>query len=366
MHAIITRSCQIRSAALPIQSYELDTSASPPPLPLSRLPAALPVASLNENTSLLTLLLLLDTRVPLRRSRLLRARRRPRAPARVLLRAQPRVCLRILLACRRRARLVCGLLVVGLYIRLHVSESPEFLAAQASRRQAAARERESTGAKEKPPLLQVLRDHPRNLVLAFGARIGETGTSNLINAFGLYYVATVLGLDRGIALNGILIASAIGLVVVPFLGRLSDRIGRRPIYLTGAVAGVVLAFPVWLLFDSRSTPLIYLAFVLVYVLVPTLMFSVQTTFFSELFGTNVRYTGMSLAYQVSAIVGGFIPTIAIALLAAAGDSPWLVAALFALICIITGISVALVRATPAAPDAPTTAAGPDAALAPAG
>jgi MHS family shikimate/dehydroshikimate transporter-like MFS transporter len=224
-----------------------------------------------------------------------------------------------------------GLLFVGLFIRLAVSESPEFLRA--------AKEREQSDAAPKIPLIEVFRRHPKNLALAFGARIADAVSSNVINAFGIYYVSTHVGLSSQVGLYGMLIASGISLVAIPLYGALSDRIGRKKVYITGAVLGVVLAFPLFILFSTGQVWAAMLAFSLGYILVPTMMFSVQSVFFAELFGTDVRYTGVSLAYQLSSIVGGYVPTAATALLLVAGGEPWLVAGGLAVACLISAVCV---------------------------
>ena len=118
-----------------------------------------------------------------------------------------------------------------------------------------------------------------------------------------------------VALNGIMIASACEFIAVPAYGALTDRIGRRPVYMFGAIMTAVLAFPLFWLFDTRSTPLVWLALLLVFLCSHAPMYAPQGAFFSELFGTSVRYSGASLGAQLSAAVaGGFSPLIATALL----------------------------------------------------
>ncbi|KAA5612212.1 MHS family MFS transporter [Rhodovastum atsumiense] len=233
------------------------------------------------------------------------------------------------------------MLVVGMLIRLHVEETPDFRAAR-------AREAVAPATRATLPIVLLLRHHPRNIVLALGARLAETVSSNTVNAFGIAYVATQLGRGRDLPLTGMLIASAIGIVTCPLFGLLSDRVGQRKIYLAGAMATLLLIFPFFALLGREEAALVCLAFILVYNLGPTAMFAVQPTLFAQMFGTRVRYTGLSFAYQMSAILGGLTPLIAAWLLGLGEGLPWLVAGYVALVALLSFICVLLIRETPAA------------------
>ena len=226
------------------------------------------------------------------------------------------------------------MLVVGLYVRLSTTETPDFSQVRA------------VALTERPPLVTLLQRHPGNVLLTLGARLAETCSSNVINAFALSYVTTQLAVSRAIPLNAILIASAVGLLMCPLFGALSDRIGRRAVYMGGAAFVVAFAFPFFILLDTRDGTLIGIAILLAYNLGPTAMFAVQATFFSELFGPTVRYTGLSIAYQVSAIVGGFTPLLAATLLKVGGGTPWLVAAAMLAIALLSFLCAFKVRTEP--------------------
>lgn len=232
------------------------------------------------------------------------------------------------------------LFVIGLVIRLRVTETPLFLQTRREHEQ-------SGGAKAPVPLAELLRRHPGNLTLALGARLAETVSSNVFNAFAIAYIGTTLAMSKGSALNGILIGSALGIPACPLFGLLADRIGRRAVYLMGAIFTVVFAFPFFLLLDTRAPGLVWIAVVVGYVFGPTLMFAPEATFFSEMFGTATRFTGLSVAYQVSAIAGGFTPLIGSTLLDAGGNKPWLVASFLAGIGLISTVSAAAAKTRPA-------------------
>ena len=200
------------------------------------------------------------------------------------------------------------LVFIGMYIRLAVSESPVFKAAQ-------ARAESTTEAKPKLPITQVVRDYKREILIAMGARLAENISFYVITAFILTYATTQLQLSRQFALNAVLIASAIHFVVIPLMGALSDRLGRRPLYLAGAAGVGLWAFVFFQLLDTKSFPLFVFA-VSVGLIFHAAMYGPQAAFFSELFGTSVRYTGASVGYQLASIfAGGLAPFIATALLA---------------------------------------------------
>ena len=160
----------------------------------------------------------------------------------------------------------------------------------------------------------------------------------------LTYVTATLGLEQGVGLTGVIIASAIGLVTIPFFGALSDRIGRRPVYLFGAVFSIAFALPFFWLLNTSSAPLIWLAIILGFNIGHDAMYGPQAAFFSELFGTRVRYSGASLGYQLASVLaGGFAPLIAVALLAAYGYVA--VAAYMAAMALLTTVSVILAAET---------------------
>jgi metabolite-proton symporter len=199
--------------------------------------------------------------------------------------------------------LLSGLLVlVGLWIRMTIAESPLF------------REVEESHTKAGAPIMEVLRRYPKQVLLAIGARVGVDVAFYTFVLFITTYVATYLKLPRNYALNAVLIAAAVQVALIPFFGSLSDRFARRPVYLAGAIGAAVWVFVFFALFDTGQFWLIVLATVVALVF-HAAMYGPQAAFISEMFPTKVRYTGASMGYQLAGIIGGALaPIISVALL----------------------------------------------------
>ncbi|NKQ26297.1 MFS transporter [Streptomyces galbus] len=209
--------------------------------------------------------------------------------------------------------LLSGVLVlVGLWIRLSVDESPVFRQALA----AAEARRAARGADtaEKLPLVAVLRHHWRDVLVAMGARMAENISYYVITAFILVYATTSADVSKQTALNAVLIASAVHFAVIPAWGALSDRVGRRPVYLFGAAGIGLWMFPFFRLVDTASFGNLVLA-VTVGLVLHGAMYAPQAAFFSEMFGTRMRYSGASMGAQFASVAAGApAPLIATALL----------------------------------------------------
>ncbi|WP_369227401.1 MFS transporter [Streptomyces sp. R39] len=207
------------------------------------------------------------------------------------------------------------LVVVGLWIRLSVDESPVF-------REALARSeaRRSAGTAEPPPLVSVLRNHWRDVLIAMGARMAENIGYYVITAFVLVYATTSAGVSKQTALNAVLIGSAVHFAVIPAWGALSDRIGRRPVYLLGAAGTGLWIFPFFALADTGRFGYLVLA-VTVGLVLHGAMYAPQAAFFAEMFATRMRYSGASVGAQFASVAAGApAPLIATALLSDYGSS----------------------------------------------
>jgi metabolite-proton symporter len=225
------------------------------------------------------------------------------------------------------------LVAIGLLIRVRILETPTFAKIKAS------------GSEARQPILEVLQRYPRQVLLAMGARVAENGAFYVYSTFLLVYATQKVGMDRSIVLNGLLIASAVELVAIPVFGGLSDRLGRRPVYLFGAVVTAVFAFPLFWLFDTGSTPLVWLALIIAFTLSHGAMYAPQAAFLSELFGTRVRYSGASLGAQMASVLaGGLSPFIATGLLRQYGSGGPLALYVIAM-AVITIVSVLLATET---------------------
>jgi metabolite-proton symporter len=194
------------------------------------------------------------------------------------------------------------LVLIGLYVRLNVMESPDF-----------QRVRE-TREVHKAPTLEVIKRQPLEILTSAFVRMAEQAPFYLFITFVLAYGTEELSLKRNDLLNYTLVAAALGLFSVPFFGHLSDVIGRRLMYGIGIVCTAIFAFPYYGLLNSKSSGLVLLAIV-ISLLVHDMMYGPQAALIAESFGTNVRYSGAGLGYQLASVIaGGPAPLIAAAIL----------------------------------------------------
>jgi MFS family permease len=209
----------------------------------------------------------------------------------------------------RIAFFLSGVLVlVGLWVRMTITESPLFA------------EVETEGAQARTPLLDVIRKHPRGLLVSMAARIGTDVAFYTFTLYILTFLTTNLGLPRSVGLQAVLIGSACQLALIPLFGALSDRYGRRPVYAAGAVAAAVWAFLFFPLLSTRSTVIIVLATVVALV-THAAMYGPQAAFIAEMFSTKLRYSGASMGYQLAGVIGGGIaPIVSIALASTFGTA----------------------------------------------
>jgi metabolite-proton symporter len=193
------------------------------------------------------------------------------------------------------------LVVIGYWIRQAVAETPVFQEAQ--------RLAEETQEKlEHAPGIEAVRRHPRGLAVGMGLRLGENIAYYIITAFSLTFITEEVGLSNSIALNALLVGAAVEVFMIPLFGALSDRIGRRPVYAVGAGGMVIWAFAFFRLLETGATGSIILAMV-VGLILHGAMYGPQAAFISEMFSTPVRYSGSSIAYQLTSIFAGSLAPI---------------------------------------------------------
>lgn len=205
------------------------------------------------------------------------------------------------------------LVFIGLAVRMRLEESPVYREAQA---EIALRKETANHL----PFVEVIRTYPKEVLLAMGMRMAENISYYIFTVVVIAYAKDFAKVGTGLILQMLLIGAAFQFLLIPALGALSDRVGRRPLYLVGAIGVGVWSFFFLDLAGSQSGPKILLA-VVVGLFFHSLMYAPQAAFFSELFGTSVRYTGASVGYQLASILAGALaPIIAVKLLATGNGS----------------------------------------------
>jgi metabolite-proton symporter len=242
-----------------------------------------------------------------------------------------------------RIPFLASIVLIGLamYIQLRLEDTPAFRRLQERQQEA---QEEGDEAQQRSPVLQVIREHPKQILLAAGAFFVVNGTFYVLITGMLDYGTRDLGLSRSAMLTAVLISSGAQILMLPAWSILSDRLGRRPVYLAGAVLLGLWAFPLFWLVDTRNIVLITVALLLGQLFL-SMMYGPQAALFSEMFSRQVRYSGASIGYQLAAVfAGGLAPIIMVWLLDTTGTSFSVSLYIFAMAA-ITFFSVYLVTET---------------------
>ena len=243
-----------------------------------------------------------------------------------------------------RIPFIASIVLIGLamFIQLRLEDTPAFRRLQ--ERQQEALEEEGGEARQRSPVLQVIREHPKQILLAAGAFFVVNGAFYVMITGMLDYGTRDLGLSRSAMLTAVLISSFAQIFMLPAWSALSDRVGRRPVYLSGAVLLGLWSFPLFWLVDTRNIVLITVALLLGQLFL-SMMYGPQAALFSEMFSRQVRYSGASIGYQLAAVfAGGLAPIIMVWLLDTTGTSISVSIYMFAMAC-LTFFSVYLVTET---------------------
>lgn len=226
------------------------------------------------------------------------------------------------------------MVAIGLFIRLKLTESPVFAEIQ------------SKNEELKAPAMEVLKEHRRLLFITVGMKMVQNAVFYIYSVFMLAYITGTLKLDRSIGLNAILISSAIGFATLPLWSYLSDRIGRKKVYMFGTIACTLFVWPFFWLMQTGSMWGITLGVIIGLNVLHDAVYGPQAVYFSELFGTKVRLSGANIGYAIGAVLsGGFAPMIATALLAANDGKTWGVSIYITVLGIISIIATAMARET---------------------
>jgi metabolite-proton symporter len=220
------------------------------------------------------------------------------------------------------------LVAVGLYIRLGIMETPIFAKLLAEQKI------------DRTPMLTVIKEHPKEILLSAFARMAEQAPFYIFTAFIFSYGTGTLHVSRDFLLTAVLAASVLSFVSIPVFGHLSDKIGRKNMYMIGAVVTGVFGFIYFALLGTGSEPIIFFAIILS--LIPhDMLYGPQAALIAESFTGRLRYSGASLGYQLASIIaGGPAPLIA-AWLFGTFKSSTAIAAYIAVCAVITLISTAL-------------------------
>src|SRR6187455_3072493 len=225
------------------------------------------------------------------------------------------------------------LVLVGLFIRLRIMESPIFAKIKETRRLV------------RMPAIELLRFDARNVLLAAGLYMAHGTLFYAMTVYTLSYTTRVYGLSQNTYLIGVTLAGAIQCLTIPMYGALSDKVGRRPVIIFGTLFIIAFAIPLNFMITSQVPVLTWLAVVIGICVGHNAVYSPTAALYSEMFPAHVRYSGASLGYQLGGAIAGFVPLVAASLVGEAGGAYWPIAALIALGGVIGFICILLVRPT---------------------
>ncbi|WP_051688005.1 MFS transporter [Curtobacterium sp. S6] len=219
--------------------------------------------------------------------------------------------------------------IVALWIRLGVTDAQEF------------RQLKGSGAVEQAPVRQMIARHPRALAVTTFLRVAQNGIYYLVTVYLLTYLKQTQG-GSGSVLTAVMIASAIGLVSGPFWGWVSDKVGRRPVSIIGYLGIGVFGWAIFLAADSGNTAILPVIIVIGLVFAHDVVYGPQAAWFAEQFPVEVRYSGVSMGYQLGTLIGGgLMPFTATLLYAWGGQTPWLITAYLSVLVVLSVIAALL-------------------------